>query len=232
MGLITSVLGLGLGMAAISAAAEGSEKKAYPKLDKNQFDAENARYGIRGPSGFDDERIKKIAARCGVTPNKAGILPEQGYVMCISYVEQYLNDDTDIPDFEHAWVRAVQHQILEKQSKARATINPKYEIAKDLVENNIMKDAEPIILEYKHWHGIPKKEHLKRMNELMDKTFWGLYCKEPPILRDNPRMQNSYTETWIMYPLPGQKQGGWSTERSFKNHYKLCCERLGYEDGF
>ena len=231
MGLITSIIGLGLAMGAITSTAEALDKKHCPNLNYTEFDAENARFGIRGQIGFTEDRIMKIATRCGVKPNKVGILPENGWSRCKTYVERYSNEARDFSDFKKAWERTIQTQINNKQKRAKRTTNSQYELEKDYVEHNLNKNGTPIVLEYKHWHGMPKEEHLKRMNDLMENTFWGTLCKEPPILRDNPRMENSYVETWIMYPLPNQKQGKWSTMRSFKNKYKSCCEELGYEHG-
>lgn len=229
--MILSTLGLFAAMGAIHAAACARDKEAAPYLNFNKFDAENARNGIHGPLGFTEDRIMKIAARCGVrTQNK--ILPEEGYVRCAHYVQQYSNNERDYDSFKRAWIRTVENQIKRKQREAREKTNPKYKTAAKFNREYIRKNGPAIVLEYKHWHGMPKEEHLKRMKVLQNETFWGEICKEPPILRDNPRMPGSHTEVWIMNGLMQDEQGDWKTMRRFKNHYKLCCEKLGYEDGF
>lgn len=231
MGLITSIIGLGIAMGAINATAHAFDKEASPYLNFSKFDAENARNGIRGVLGFDEDQIMKIAARCSVR-TKNGVLPEAGYIKCKGYVERYSNSARDYDSFVRAWKRTVENQIKRKQKEARERNNPKYETAETFNREYIKKNGPAIVLEYKHWHGMSKEEHLKRMKELQDHTFWGQICKEPPILRDNPRMPDSHTEVWIMNGLSKDEQGDWSTMRRFKNHYKLCCEKLGYEDGF
>lgn len=229
--MILSTLGLLAAMGAIHATACALDKEAAPYLNFNKFDAENARNGIRGPLGFDEDQIMKIAARCSVRTHN-GILPEEGYVRCKEYVERYSNDVRDYDNFRRAWIRTVENQIKRKQREAREKTNSKYETAELFNKEYIKKNGPTIILEYKHWHGMPKEEHLKRMKALQTETFWGTICKEPPILRDNPKMPGSYTEIWIMNGLTQDEQGDWKTMRRFKNDYKLCCEKLGYEDGF
>ena len=231
MGLL-SLIGLGLSMAAIEGYANSKAKKAYPGLNYGEFDAQCARHGIRGSLGFSEQHILKIAARNGVELNKAGILPEDGWVECIYYVERYANSARDVEDFKRAWHRVVKNQIEKKQQIARNTTNPEYELVKAHIDANYNKNGPPIVLEYKHWHGMPKEEHLKRMNALYNDTFWGSLCKEKPILRDNPRIKGSHTEVWIMNGHSTDDQNSLSTKRKFKNNYKLCCQQLGYEDGF
>lgn len=231
MGLITSIIGLGLAMGAINATAHAFDKEASPYLNFSKFDAENARNGIRGPLGFNEDRVMKIAARCSVrTHNK--ILPEDGYVRCKGYIERYSNSSRDYDNFVRAWKRTVENQIKRKQNEARKVTKSKYKTAEKFNNEYIRDNGPAIVLEYKHWHGMPKEEHLKRMKALQDETFWGTICKEPPILRDNPKMPGSHAEVWIMNGLTQDIQGDWKTMRRFKNHYKLCCEKLGYEDGF
>ena len=231
MGLL-SLIGVGLSMAAIEGWANSKQKKAYPGLSYSKFDAECARNGIRCPLGFTKDQILKIAARNGVKPNKAGLLPENGWVECIYYVERYANSARDVESFKRAWRRTVENQIKEKQKVARNTVDPEYERIKRHIEANYDQNGPAIVLEYKHWHGMPKEEHLKRMNALYNDTFWGSLCKEKPILRDNPRMEGSHTEVWIMNGHVTDDQDSLSTKRKFKNNYKLCCKQLGYEDGF
>ena len=122
MGLL-SLIGIGAAMATMVKHSENKAKKAYPKLNYKEFDAKCARYGIRGPLGFSEQHILKIAARNGVKPNNAGILPEEGWVKCVFYVEKYANGSRDVEDFKRAWHRTVENQIkngreeLEKQEK-------------------------------------------------------------------------------------------------------------------
>lgn len=234
MGVILTTLGLLGAAAAINSTAKAHQKRAYPKLNKNEFDAENARYGIRGSIlGFTEERIMKIAARNSVVPNKHGILPENGWAQCIQYVEGYANSHSDVNDFKRAWKRTVQNQIKRKQSKTRNENNTQYEILQKHVITNMKQNRHgpTIVLELKHWHGISKEEHLMRMKELQNKTIWGTFCKEAPILRNNPRFPDAYTETWILIGDQSDKQDSYITINKFKQKYKICCKELGYEHG-
>ena len=67
------------------------------------------------------------------------------------------------------------------------------------------------------------------MQELQDQTYWGRLCVEPPILRVNPDVENSYTEVWVLYASNSHKQGSKHTNSVFKKWYTECCAKIGYD---
>ena len=75
--VLLELLGVALGVDAVNGAAKKSSMKANPQLNVKQFDADCARYGVIGRDIMD------VAARCGVKPNKYGVLPEDGYKHCL-----------------------------------------------------------------------------------------------------------------------------------------------------
>ena len=233
------IIGTVLAMGAISEYANQKNKKAYPKMSQSQvqndMDAEFARYGIKGQNGrFTETKINMIAARNNVKPNKYGVLPEEGWKHCRRYVAGYANDDQDIIDFEKAWYDTVEHQLKVQRKKiSNPNINKKakqyYESEKRIKRTmDDRKNGPIIVLEYKHWHGIPKEEQLKRMEELQHQTIWGEICAEPPILRDNTRLPNCYNEVWIIHGKKNDKQGTFSTNNYYKDLYTKCCAKIGY----
>ena len=120
--VLLELLGIGFTIACISKYGEKQAKKAYPQMQdkkvKSDTDAEFARYGIKGKNNkFTDTKINMIAARCNVTPNKYGVLPQNGWKYCRSYVARYANSNQDILDFEQAWYTTVQHQLKMQQSE-------------------------------------------------------------------------------------------------------------------
>ena len=229
MGLL-SLLGVGATIATISTWADHKNHSAYKNFNKEKFHQEVLRYGIKGKKGFfNTDDIKKIAAYHHIRPNKHGILPENGWEKCEQYVKTYANTPFDWGDFKREWKNTIKLQIKEKEQRLQDPNNAsikQYETYKNMPK---MTDGEIMVLEYKHWHGIPKEEHLKRMNELYNNTFWGKMCAEPPILRDNPRFPNSHTEIWIMYCQKWHKPYSFNAKMSFKNWYKTCCAKLGYD---
>lgn len=235
--VLGGIIGTVIAMGAISGVADRHNKNAYPGLNKAELDAECARYGIRGRTGnFTETHIRKIAARNNVPCNKHGVLPENGWKECVRYVQQYVNSDTDLRDFEQAWYGLVETQMKQRSARLKdpnSKIMQQYKKHDQFFSSTDTPDArwksKTIVLEIKHWHGMPKEEHLKRMHELQDQTFWGRLCKEKPILRDNPRMPDSYTETWILYAGSKHEQGSKYTESVFKDWYKECCASLGYD---
>jgi len=237
--VLLELLGIGFTIACISKYGEKQSKRAYPQMQdkkvQSSTDAEFARYGIKGKNNkFTDTKINMIAARCNVTPNKYGVLPENGWKHCRSYVARYANSNQDILDFEQAWYTTVQHQLKMQRSEISNPNKNKKAKAYNDVEQYIKhslksrKNGPTIVLEYRHWHGISKDEQLKRMKELQQKTIWGKICKEAPLLRDNPYAPNSYTEIWIINGKPDDEQGSSKTNREYKKLYEKCCAKIGY----
>lgn len=233
------VIGTILAMGAINEAANISSRKAYPEMNnkktRTDFDAECARYGIKGQGAkFTTQRINMIAARNHVSPNKYGVLPEDGWMKCRDYVMQYVNEPQDLSEFRNAWYDTVEHQLeLQRLQISNPHLNRKVKEYYDSEKHirSTMKNREngpTIVLEYKHWHGISKGEQLQRMEELQKDTVWGEICAEPPILRDNPRFPNTYTEVWIIKGKKGEKPESYSTQYYYKNLYTKCCAKIGY----
>lgn len=230
------ILGVALAMGAISGYANQEFKKAYPKMNhpqvKNDMDAEFARYGIKGKNGrFTETKINMIAARNNVQPNKYGVLPEEGWKHCRRYVVGYANSNQDIIDFEKAWYDAVEHQLKIQRKKISNKTTKKYCNAEKIVKKTMhqRKNGPTVVIELKHWHGIPKEEQLKRMRELQKQTIWGKILHEPPILRDNPRFEGCYTEVWIINGTNLDTPGSWGTNKYYKDLYTKCCGKIGYE---
>lgn len=233
------VIGTILAMGAINEAANISSRKAYPEMNdkkrRTDFDAECARYGIKGQAEeFTVTRINMIAARNHVSPNKYGVLPEDGWMKCRDYVMKYINNPQDLSDFRNAWYDTVEYQLeIQRKKISDPTTNRKvrqyYDSEKRIRSSMKNRENGPtLVLEYKHWHGISKGEQLQRMEELQKDTVWGEICAEPPILRDNPRFPNTYTEVWIIKGEEDDKAESLSTQRYYKNLYTNCCAKLGY----
>lgn len=233
------VIGTILAMGAIASYADKDSRRAYPAMDdkktRAEIDAEFARYGIKGQDGkFTETKINIIAARNHVRPNKYGVLPENGWLKCQRYVFEYANCDEDIDDFKRAWYDTVEHQLeMQRKQISDPKLNKKvrdYHDSEKYVKRTLkQRETGPtIVLEYKHWHGIPKEEQLQRMKELQEKTIWGQICKEKPILRHNSRYENTYKEVWIIKGKNNDRQESWGTKQYYKNLYTECCAKIGY----
>lgn len=233
------VIGVILTMGAIASYADKDARKAYPAMDEKKvrakMDAECARYGIKGKNDeFTETWINMIAARNYVRPNKYGVLPEDGWIKCERYVVDYANCDEDIADFKRAWYDTIEHQLeMQREQISDSRLNKKVRDYYDSEKyvNRTLKQREngpTIVLELKHWHGIPKDEQLKRMKELQEKTIWGKICKEKPILRHNAKYEDTYKEIWIIKGKSNDKQESWGTQKYYKNLYTECCAKIGY----
>lgn len=238
--VVLGTLGMLAAAAGIAEWADKSSKNAYPAMKDHQikkdFEAECARYGIKGKTNkFTDLQIMKIAAYNNVRVDKYGILPEDGWMKCEAFVQKYSNNIDDLLDFQNAWHTAIAHQL---DRKRKVISDPNNKVLRRYPKNNkFFSDPKndhkwkkkTIVLELHHWHGIPVDQQLQRMNELQTETYWGRLCKEPPILRENPNVPGTYIETWILYASAGHTQGSRYTEGIFKDWYKECCAKIGYD---
>ena len=230
--VLLELLGIAGSAIGIAALAEKSSQKAYPKLNKKEFDAENASHGI-AHCGFSDEKIMKIAARCGVKPNKDGVLPQHGKNLCMSYVGRYANSEEDLVEFKGAWNRVVKTQLCNlgktlQDPNGQLMKNYDYKAAIINRRGHGYFGGPNIVLEVTHWHGISKQEQLYRMQQLQEKTVWGDICIKQPRLRNNPYVKDAFIEVWTIHSGHNDRQDKKSTIKKYKQLYRDCCAKLGY----
>lgn len=233
--VLLTLLGVAAGTALVNGAAKKHQQKANPNLNRSKFDADNAQYGVATSSvGYTEQKIMDIAARCGVRPNKHGVLPENGYKHCFDYVSNYINHPSDLDNFERDWREAIAKQLSRKSDKLKSESEEHYEyICKqwytDGIKEKCERSGKTIVLTIKHWHGMSKDQHLERVDNLVKNTILGDKITKQPIIRNNPRFDNSLVETWVFKALPSDKQDGMLTMNSYKLLYKTCCKHLGYD---
>lgn len=232
--VLLELLGVAAGAALVNSAAKKHQQKANPKLNRQKFDNDNAEYGIATSSlGYTEQKILDIAARCGVRPNKYGVLPENGWEHCLKYVSEYVNDPKDISNFERDWKNTVGEQLKRKAEKLKDDSSAYYERAYRLWHHEGYCDkADPnnkIIIKIKHWRGMPKEEHLKRMNNLYENTLLKDKSVKPPILRNDPRAKDGHIEVWVLKGYPWDKPTSWLSQNSCRTLYEGCCKHLGYD---
>lgn len=230
--MVLSTIGMLLAAGTINKAAKNRGKKANSKLNNVEFDAHNAEYGIASnPIGFTSQKIMDIAARCGVRPNKYNVLPEDGWKHCLKYVSQYVNNPHDIINFERDWLKTVEKQLNSKSTQMIKQHWDSYQHQYQGFLNNkeFWTSGPKIVLEFKHWHDLPKDQYLQRLEDIQTKTFWGELTLKEPILRHNPRFEKSFIEIWIMQGQKNDKQGNWLTNNIFRNLYIDCCGVCGYD---
>ena len=226
------LIGIGLAALGINQAAKKHGQKANPNLNITKFDADCAEYGVATSSaGYTRQKILDIAARCGVRPNKYGVLPEDGWKHCLDYIGQYVNHPDDISNFERDWRIVVADQLKDKSSQLIQKHWKYYQHQYNGYLNNkeLWACGPKIVLEFRHWHGLPKEEYLKRLEDIQTKTFWGELCLKPPVLRHNPRFKDSFIETWVVHGSKFDKQGSRITNNSWASLYEDCCGVCGYD---
>lgn len=223
--MVLNTIGMFLAAGAINKYADKGKKKINPELNNDEFDAKCARLGINRVQVID------IAARCGVTPSKYGVLPEDGWKKCIKYISNYINDQKDVEAFKRRWQKVVEKQLDDKSQKVINKFWDSYQESYKMFLNNKRSWLSgPIItLELKHWHGLPKDQYIQRLSNIQSKTFWGELAIAKPILRHNPRFNNSFIEVWTLRGGEYDKQNSYLTNNRFKLLYKKCCGVCGYD---
>ena len=223
--MVLGTFGMLLTAGAISGLADKSKKKANPKLNNTEFDAHCARLGI------SRVKIMDIAARCGVTPSKYGVLPEDGWKHCLNYVSNYVNDPDDIEQFKRNWAHVVERQLKSKSQQIIDKYWDSYQNSYQLFlkNKNNWLNGPIITLELRHWHGLPKDQHIARLKDIQLKTFWNELALKDPILRNNPRFKDAHIEFWILRGGRYDEQDSRLTNNKMKTLYKKCCGVCGYD---
>ena len=230
--MVLDLIGALIGAKAINDVGKKYSQKANPNLNDKKFDADCAEYGVATSSaGYTQQKIMDIAARCGVRPNKYGVLPENGWKHCLDYIAEYVNHPDDISNFERDWRIVVARQLDDKSAKLIEEKWPYYQTSYNgYLENKEFWTSGPkIVLRFKHWHGLPKDEYLKRLEDIQTKTFWGELVLKPPVLRNNPRFEDSFTETWVMQGCKTDELGRGLTHNAWRTLYKTCMGVCGYD---
>lgn len=223
--MVLSTIGMLLAVGAIARTAERRSMNAYPTLNKERYDKHNALHGI---NIYD---INKIAARNGVRCDKYGVLPENGWSQCVRYVRQYANTLEDMENFPKVWVKHVEKQLEQKHEKIKKEATEYYNKQKwqwmDVVNN---KTSQTDVLQLKHWKGMSREEHQKRLDKMMQ-TDWRMIVASGPILRPLPNSTTSHLEVWEVYQSPkiwGTRMGG----QPYEMYYEWFCNLCGYDPQF
>jgi hypothetical protein len=230
--MVLGTIGMLLAAGAIAGAADKRSKKANPNLNNKRFDADCARYGVATSSaGFTSQKIMDIAARCGVRPNKYGVLPEDGWKRCMHYVSNYVNNPGDIAHFERDWRKTVAIQLNGKAEMLIEKHWPDYyhQYQGFLKYPDHWLSGPPLVLELKHWHGLPKEDHLARMKDIQENTFWSELVIGRPVLRHNPRFEDAHIEVWTVRGSKNDKPDSWISKRKKLALYEDCCGVCGYD---
>ena len=150
------VLGWLLGAAVTYSALKGAStyagqksQKAYPNLNRNKFDEDNM---IRGIGEFNETKINQIAARCGVRPNKDGILPLLGHKNCLKYVQEY---NGNVDDFIESWILLVKCQEDRSKGRIHDKYNERYHKLAKTYSNLNFSDTETFTFQVQHWYDLP-----------------------------------------------------------------------------
>ena len=65
-----------------------------------------------GFSGIDPTDVMRIARRCGVRPNKKGVLPyAEPPKWVLDYVRKYSNSPRDVDEFKKNWNKTIDQQL-------------------------------------------------------------------------------------------------------------------------
>ena len=216
------VLGLLFGITAAWTLAEGTHilRGGMSSGEESNFDKKN------GARGINPKEVVKIAQRNGVYPNKQGVLPEKPNSRVMAYVERYANSEADVREFERQWYLTVRKQLNKKHEKTKTESRDEYNRLKNHYECSVIPylGNDTIYLEISHWHFMPRGIHEERMKKIVTETVFGKFVKSCA-LRDNHIVDYAHIEYYELR-LP---KGGNMSKFEFKEFYKLCCNRLGFD---
>lgn len=225
------VLGWLFGAAVTYSALKGAStyagqrsQRAYPNLDRVEFDRTNM---IKGIGEFNQEKILQIAARCGVKPNEYDVLPLFGYEKCVDYVKEY---GGDIQNFIDSWMLVVKCQEDVQKGRIHNKYNERYHKLAKVYENNKFSETETTVFTINHWYNLPLSDHKERCKEIFDETFLGKLAVEYPVVHGRTKSYGSRSEIWTVkkreYDRPYSDN---LADRTWKGAYNTCCKYLGYQ---
>lgn len=223
------VLGLIIGASIAYGLAKGahSVRRGMTYEEEDEMDKEV------GFEGIDSTDVMRIARRCGIRPNKKGVLP---YVeppkWVLDYVMKYSNSQKDIDEFKKNWRKTIEKQLETRREKIKTTSidSKKYDENLQYRMNNVLPNLSSTktkIFTVDHWMGLPKAEHKRRLNLLVNNTILGEYLAEPPVLRQNDWTIKSHTEYYKVKLNTDSKKAMADVE--FNRLYRECCAKVGYE---
>ncbi|WP_295594351.1 hypothetical protein [uncultured Methanobrevibacter sp.] len=209
----------------MSSVAEEHGKKAYPQLNRRNYDLDN---GVKGISIYGETNIRKIAARNGVRPNKQDVLPYYGYQSCTEYVSKYANNPHDVSNFIEEWKKVSKEQerraSLQIQRSSQSSYNTTANQWKSADFN-----GKTITHEVVHWFNLTIPEHQARIDEIYENTVLKDLCVSRPVVRKHPSIYGHRTEYWRIRARKSDQQDDWSTNASWNALYRQCCKHCGYE---
>lgn len=149
-------------------------------------------------------------------------------MQCINYVKQYANTPQEVENFPRAWLEGVQKQLDHKHEVIKAKAEEHYkQYRKQWIETVNSKTSKTEVLQLKHWRGIGREKHQKRLDEMM-KTDWRMIVARGPILRPLPNSTTSHLEVWEVYQSPeiwGTRMCG----QPYEMYYEWFCKLCGYD---
>lgn len=225
------VLGWLLGAAVTYSTLKGAStyagqrsQRAYPGLDRVEFDRTNT---IKGIGEFNEEKILQIAARCGVKPNEYGVLPLFGYEQCVDYVKEY---NGNVDDFTKAWMLVVKCQEDVQKGRIHNKYNERYHKLADVYSRGNFSDTETTTFTLNHWYDLPLYEHEARCDEIYDDTFLGGLAVHRPVVRGSNKVYGARSEVWtVKKELYDRPYSDGLADRTWKGAYNTCCKYLGYQ---
>lgn len=226
--VLMSLVGLAVGVSfwkGVSAVAEEHGKKAYPQLDRRNYDLDN---GVKGISFNGETNIRKIAARNGVRPDKHGVLPFFGYKSCTEYVSKYANGPNDVSKFIDEWQRVSKEQQRRASQQIQRDSQSSYNRTAKQWESADF-NGKTITHEVVHWFNLTIPEHQARIDEIYENTILKDLCVSRPVVRKHPSIYGHRTEYWRIRARKSDQQDDWSTNASWKALYSQCCKHCGYE---
>ena len=178
--------------------------------------------------------FENIIQMCDIK-RKDGVLPKDGWKRCDDFILCNFTNNTeeDLYIFNKHYNEVRTRELNNK----KADINNEYKITAEIINNYNKYLTDTSRWEVRHWWGLTRQEHEKRIEKLYNNTVWKELVTSKAKLIPDPINTAFYMEIWNIKHIPKNNASKYAKRNDFaifesltfkgiQNIYSLCCKEI------